>query len=60
MDKKILDAICMAIESNRYMIDKTDIVILPTELVIAIYNLLSDKEKQILWFKVSIIVNKKG
>ena len=48
MDKKILDAICMAIESNRYMIDKTDIVILPTELVIAIYNLLSDKEKQIL------------
>lgn len=44
-NEKILTALRMAIETNRYTIGETEITILPTELVIIIYNLLSEKEK---------------
>ena len=43
--EKILTALLMALEKNSYAIDETRMTILPTELAIAIYNMLSDKEK---------------
>lgn len=43
--EKILTALLMALEKNSYTIGETKITILPTELAITIYNMLSDKEK---------------
>ena len=46
MDKeKILIALRMALDKNIYIICETKITILPIQLAIEIYNLLSDDEK---------------
>ena len=44
----LLNGLKMAIETNRWIIGDCEVTIIPTELAVRLYNLLSDKEKIIM------------
>ena len=50
MDEKesALKALKLALNTNRWSVDGSKVTIIPTELAVKLYNLLSDDEKLII------------